>query len=278
MKILLWQILTVCSGICLFSPNAVAGAKAAASQSTPQLSSKNRSPGPVYSASSPSLSRGEVASSNVPEVLVKPGLTDRVYSTSLNTTSATPSRAPFELGFSLKAFQPTTFEVANDYYKISYQDQSRPLSGVDLVISLPAFVRPAIDVRVLLGASYFYSQDERRAKAAAAFYVHDSVELQWIPLYTGFAVHSGRMSRAGLRVGVVSTAGVDAIAQRGYLDGMSQTHWVPRYEAGPDLVVFDREEDVGFDGITVGGRYTSSFNSDQSIKGWMIMAGSRVAF
>lgn len=227
----------------------------------------------------------EQPTTEVPEVNVSPGLAEKVYKESITASldSEIQSRKRSEgasdgLGLSTSArlFQASSFVLQNNYFSVPY-DAKKNWLGFATEASIQISEGQNGQISTGVGFSYFYYQDIRSADADVGISVQDAIELQWLPIQTSLYWRSP-IWKAATRVGFGTGVSLDYLSQSGQLDGMSQTFLVPRYELGPELTAFANSNVKGFDGLHLAARYTSSFASSQTIRGWLLDAGAHFAF
>lgn len=222
----------------------------------------------------------EIPAETQPGLTVSESVSDQIYHQTTATVTSNATSA-LTIDSSLRIFFPRQLELANNYFEVDYAANTKSVPGFVVGPHLPLAVsQSGAKLSSFFNLGYAYSQGIYDAESDSGLAVEDAVELQWIPLQAGLDAATRPFTSQGMVFGLATSVGVDWLTQSGELDGMSQTFWVPRYEAGPSLTLFSNTAASrgGFGGIRLGALYYSSFATPQRSRGVAADLGARYAF
>lgn len=226
-----------------------------------------------YSAEAPSGSEFELDK----------GLVEKLYEQSVEESNASTVHYSANITVSpfLSLFSPNQLTLSNDYYTVPYANEGGTIPSLSIVGSGRLFELGGFH---LLGVgSVGYSmrelvQEVTNKKAFSEGASTTRVTLHWLPIAIGTKLEYRIPRFEVVRPFATIKAGAQWFYQAGSLDGLEQGFWVPFYQYGGGLTLFDSISNPNrwFGGMSVGLSKTQSFSSDQSVEGTIIDIGLNI--
>lgn len=213
------------------------------------------------------------SSEQQPQVEVNQEIVEKIYKNALKQSEIDSKigKSGFNVVTGGDLFQPTAMKLSNNYYDVSYADNwnSIPMLGIQVENSF--FESSETAIKWTSGFSYSYL--EKIVQVTSKKSNINSTRT------TNLRVHSIPLS-AGLELeykhwldftpAIISKVGAQWVYQSGTLDGLEQGFWVPFYQIGLGLTLFEpyRESDQSwFGGIKIAVTNYRSISSSQTIEG-----------
>lgn len=233
----------------------------------------------LFAKSPTSTKTIEVPSGETPSLNVGDGVSDRIYQRSTATITSS-SNGTLAMESSFRVFFPKRFELKNDYFTVPYDINTSSVLGFTVGPKIPLTTLGSSRLSSFSYIGFAYAQGIYNVQSDTGLAVRDAVELQWIPIQTGLEWASSPLTSARMVFGLMASGGMDWYTQSGQLNGMNQTFWVPRSEAGVSLTLFPAEQagKGGFDGVRLSAMAYRSFASTQINRGSVVDLGARYAF
>lgn len=221
----------------------------------------------------------EVPSSEMPGLNVGDGVSDKIYQQStLRSSEKTSNDVSIES--SIRAFFPVLFELKNEYFTVSYSENSKNFVGFIVGPEIPLTTFGHTELGAFANVGFAYAQGIYQIQSESGLDVRDAIELQWMLFQSGLELTSRPMTSQNITLGFQASVGMDWLTQNGNLDGIAQTFWIPRFEIGPRMTLFapTKVESGGFSGIHLAAVFYDSFATEQTNRGYAADVGVRYAF
>jgi len=205
-------------------------------------------------------------------------LVDSLYQQSLNASpNPTSHVTSVQVTPQLSMMSPSTLELSNRYFDVSYTDQARNFPVVHLGLSKSVLQWGGLSLLIHGKVGYTYKEGIYEVRSRASESRTDLLKLHWLPLNAAIRMEYGFPRASFLKPHVTLGTGAQWLYQTGRLDGIEQGFWIPFYTFSPGITIFDQEGvSDWFGGITFSGTYQSSYSSTQLIRGWSIDVGLNV--
>lgn len=185
------------------------------------------------------------------------------------------SREAFTIEVSAALANPSELTLRNKYFEVPHARSGVTLPGVQFGFAFGLTSSSRFSLGGVITAGYAYAQSIGKAKSLKTGYEStDSLRIQKVPFLAG--------ARATYDTGPVAlfiepAVGVQWLGQTGYLDGVSQSFWVPTVTATAGIVLFDQaaRSNSWFGGLRVAAGFERALGSDQEVNMKRIEVGIR---
>lgn len=213
------------------------------------------------------------------EFFIDRGMVEKVYDTTVETQRrASQVNGDTRMEASIGTLAADTMVVSNDYFEVDHAANGDGLPYLSISAARKLVTRGRNDFYLEGAAGFGTRQIEYNVHSKVGIDVEDLVTLQWLPVATGLRVEHRPTFTTLVKPSFVTGVGATWLNQRGTLEGMNQSYWLPTWQAGPALTLFgggDHDESA-FGGIVATALYRSSANASAKIVGWSYSVGSRI--
>lgn len=214
-----------------------------------------------------------------PEFDVDKGLVDKVYNESLAQSRSVPTLkrvGEFLPEFGL--FFPQEAVLKNQYYSVDHTEKKSPIPRADLNLGTQLLSFADTNLYAHAKAGFFYREGITNVKSTSTEQsAKDAITLTGMPLVGYARLEYAPSFLSNAKPSLLVGSGTYWVQQSGSLDGLQQAFWIPVILMGAQVVFFDQshQNDEHFGGLTLSATYEKSFNSSQTLRGWMFGIGTR---
>jgi hypothetical protein len=214
------------------------------------------------------------------EFKLEPGLIDKMYQQSVTTADAGGSiyRKNITLIPSVSFLSSPQVQTKNDYFVVPYENLGT-VPVLTLEAAFPFIQTGSLDIFGTVGAGYSYKEGVQQAQVTlGGDPVQGVVKLHWVPIYVGTRIKTALFGLNAVKPHVVGRAGMQWLYQSGTLDGLERGFWVPFFDVGGGVSLFESETDADswFGGLSLSLFRHEGLSSEQTVKSWMFEAGMQV--
>ncbi len=208
-----------------------------------------------------------------PQVQVTPDIVDKIFKNAIKQVDelSGTSHSEFTLVTEVGQFAPSTMTLANSYYEVPYESYWKSILMVNIMFQNGFFKEGAAVFKGVGGLSYSYQERLARVKSKKSLNGSERTTLlraHSLPLYAGLDFEYQRW--VDFSPYVSARVGMQWVYQMGNLDGLEQGFWVPFYQLGVGVTLFEpitESSRTWFGGLKVSVMNQRSFSSSQTIDG-----------
>lgn len=226
-----------------------------------------------------SFAAAESSAQDSPQFQIDQGLVDRIYEKSTKSEGNLSSFRSGKISIrpEISYFVPSEMLLSNNYFDVPYKASfgNLPLFsilGVGPLVHIGDF---SIDWNGGLAYTYKEGTLQVQSKTASANKERTTLlRLHYLPIFLGTAM--GYQLVPQLKPFVAGRIGAQWLYQLANLDGIEQGFWVPFYEVGAGITLWDssyQDPNAWFGGVTLSALTHTSFSSSQTVAGWNFNVG-----
>jgi hypothetical protein len=236
---------------------------------------------PVFAKEAPKVS---TPASTDSEFQLDKNLVNKLYEEALTERERMPTayNSGFTLAPSLSYFSPTALTLENDYFRVPYAEGLGSTLGIYVMGSSTLVAWGGLHLVGVAGVGYSMKEAPQKAISKTGDPNDNErsgvLTLHHLPLTVGTKAEYAFSSFSAVRPYIGVRTGAEWLYQTGKLDGVEQGFWIPFYEVGAGLVLFDTPASIDkwFGGMVIDISKHQSILSNQSVAGWQYNVGINV--
>lgn len=206
-------------------------------------------------------------------------LVERIYRESATSTGTVHSRPGGGIAIDpeLSIFFPSEMNLSNGYFEVPYASGFVSMLVLTVLASGRVLHLGPVAFKAQGGVSYTFKEGTLRVLSKTTTVNRERnalMRLHSLPIFLGAQIEYEGF--APIQPFIVGRAGAQWLYQSGNLDGIEQGFWIPFYQVGVGLTLFDSthtQSDAWFSGLTLSALRHLSLSSDQVVQGWNLNLG-----
>lgn len=211
------------------------------------------------------------------------GLVEKLYQESVTESTIATARYSSNITVSpiLSIFSPNELTLSNNYFTVPYAAEAGTLPSLSIVGTGRLLSFGGFNLIGLGSVGYSMKEMVQKVSNKNSFAESESITrltLHWLPIAAGTRLEYQVANFEAIRPYITVKAGAQWLYQVGTLDGLEQGFWVPFYQYGAGLTLFDAPSNPNrwFGGMNVGYSKLQSFSSEQTVEGNVIDIGVNI--
>ena len=208
-----------------------------------------------------------------PQVEVKDEIVEKIYRNAIKQSEidSNSGKTGFNLVTGGALFEPSTMNLSNTYYDIAYSENWNSIPMVNIMFENSFFLFFSVLMKGSGGFSYSYLEKIARVKSKKSLSNSERstfLRVHSMPIVAGFDIEYRRW--IDFTPFVLAHIGTQWIYQMGTLDGLEQGFWVPFYQLGAGVTLFEpvsNSDQSWFGGLKLSILSHRSISSSQTING-----------
>jgi len=195
-----------------------------------------------------------------------------LLSLSFSFARAEELEVPFEITGTFSILNPSDLVLSSREYQVSYSKNFLGVSAFQLGMSLPYQTAGAFYLFPFAKIGYARNQGTYSITASKGETQLSEVTLHWAPLSAGLRTEYSIPGFNLIRPFFILSTGAEWLTQRGDTPGLSESFWIPFYNAGLGFSFFDlpsrgmMESELGFKGFSFSMNLQNSLTDSQEAR------------